>query len=214
MTAKSVFNTNDGVEGFNEQLALIYSVLNKAAFSTLVRIIDVHLPDTETNNYTGTVDVQPLVTQIDGNLNPISHSVIFGIGYIRIQGGLNAIIIDPQIGDIGLCVFANNDISNVMATKAESLPGSGRRNSWSDGIYIGGLLNGIPLRYMAISDSGIDIISTNTITINAPTINSIGDWNHTGTITATVDVIANGISLHDHVHINSGGTGDGGPPKP
>jgi len=212
MTATSVFTPNDGIEGYNEQLALITSILNKATFMTLVQVVGVDLPDAGTNNYTGTVDVKPLVHQVDGKQNPIVHGVIYGMGYIRIQGGLNAIIIDPQIGDIGLAVFANNDISGVKASKAPSTPGSARRNDWADGIYIGGLLNAIPLRFIRISDiNGIEIISTNNVTITAPQTTINGAVQVNGTLTASVDVVANGTHLHTHTHggvqTGSGNTG-------
>lgn len=217
----SVFDQTDLAYGINEQLALITSILNRATFMSLVQVTGVELPDSGTNNYTGMVNVQPLVHQVDGHSNPIVHGTIYGLPYVRIQGGLNALIIDPKIGDIGLCVFANNDISKVKATKSAGLPGSARRNDWADGVYLGGLLNGIPQRYVKISDTnGIEIISTNDVKITAPTIHSEGEWSHTGnitatgTITGTTDVIGGGISLKNHVHINSGGTGDGGTPKP
>jgi hypothetical protein len=209
MTAKSIYSVNDGVVGYNEQVALITSILNKATFTTLVQIVNVYLPNAESNNYIGTVDVKPLIHQIDGHQNPIEHGVIYGLGYIRIQGGLNALIIDPQIGDIGLCVFCNNDISKVKATKAPALPGSSRRNDWADGIYIGGLLNGIPLRYIKISDlNGIDIISTNNVTITSPQTTINGAVQVNGTLTASVEVIANGTHLHTHTH-NGVTTGSG-----
>ena len=76
---------------------------------------------------------------------------------MRIQGGNNAFIIDPKVGDIGMCNFADRDISRVKETKSSSLPGSKRLMSMADGLYTGGLLNGLPERYILIDDDGIEI---------------------------------------------------------
>jgi phage baseplate assembly protein gpV len=147
----------------------------------------------------------PLVNQLDGFDNAIPHGVVHHLPYMRVQGGANAVIIDPQIGDIGIAVFAQSDISAVKANaqtdaRGAANPGSRRKFAYEDGLYIGGVLNGTPTQYVQFNASGISIISPNAVTINAPEINSTGDWTHTGTITASVDVVANGISLHDHVH--------------
>ena len=66
----------------------------------------------------GFVDVHPMVAQVDGKGQPTPHGVIYGLPYIRVQGGSNAVILDPQVGDIGLAVFCAQDISKVKATKA------------------------------------------------------------------------------------------------
>src|SRR5262245_27165672 len=61
----------------------------------------------------GTVDVQPLVMMVTADGQTIQHSTIHGVPYVRTQGGTNAIIMDPQVGDVGVCVFASRDISGV-----------------------------------------------------------------------------------------------------
>ena len=55
----------------------------------------------------GTVDVLPLVSQIDGNGNVTPHGIVSGIPWSRVQGGLNAIICDPQKDDIGYVVASD-----------------------------------------------------------------------------------------------------------
>lgn len=119
----------------------------------------------------GLVDVVPMVHQVDGQGSPVPHTIIFNIPYLRIQGGTNAIIMDPEKDDIGICLFADKDISKVKSTKAPSLPGSYRRFSYSDGLYIGGVLNRNPLQYIQFSKDGITIKSPNVINILAPSIN-------------------------------------------
>jgi hypothetical protein len=88
---------------------------------------------------------------------------MYGLPYLRVQGGANAIIIDPQPGDIGIAVFASRDITNVKSTKAQANPGSFRTHDFSDGMYIGGLLNGVPTQYIKFSDTGIEIVSPNNL---------------------------------------------------
>lgn len=119
----------------------------------------------------GFVDVLPLVNQIDGQGRATPHETIYGIPYFRMQGGTNAVIMDPQIGDIGICVFASRDISKVKATQDQANPGTFRSYSFSDGMYIGGILNGIPTQYVQFSTDGINLVSPVAINLVAPNIN-------------------------------------------
>ena len=111
----------------------------------------------------GTVDVQILANQVSigsgGQMVGTPHLTMYGLPYLRVQGGANAIIIDPQPGDIGIAVFASRDITNVKSTKAQANPGSFRTHDFSDGMYIGGLLNGTPTQYIQFSETGIAITS-------------------------------------------------------
>ena len=73
----------------------------------------------------GTVDAQILVNQVNGQGNPTPHATMYCLPYLRIQGGANAVIIDPQPGDIGIAVFASRDITNVKSTSQTSASRSG-----------------------------------------------------------------------------------------
>ena len=177
----------------------------------------------------GFVDVVPMVNQIDGAGNATPHTTIYNIPYLRMQGGANAVILDPQPGDIGICVFASRDISKVKATKAQGNPGSYRNYSFADGMYMGGLLNGTPTQYVEFSAAGINVTSPSVITLTAPTVNinastavnvttptetisgalNVQNVNSvanpcliTGSIRATGDVQSNSgaHSLNNHVH--------------
>lgn len=129
-----------------------------------------------------TVDVQPLVHQIDGHRNVVPHGIIHGLPYVRLQGGSCAVIIDPRPGNIGLAVFASSDISTAQANKAPSPPGSLRRFNWSDGVYIGGLLNGELTDFIRFPPGGgVEMIGTgqvtmkgDTVTIDAETVSTTG----------------------------------------
>lgn len=122
----------------------------------------------------GTVDVQILANQVSigagGQMVGTPHLTMLGLPYLRVQGGANAIIIDPQPGDIGIAVFASRDITNVKSTKAQANPGSFRMHDFSDGMYLGGLLNGTPVQYLQFGSSGISIVSPVELAGNAPSI--------------------------------------------
>lgn len=103
----------------------------------------------------GTVDVQPMVAQIDGAGNATLHGVIHNVPVLRVQGGSNAFIVTPAAGDIGLAVIASRDISSVKANKAPSNPGSRRQFDWADAIYIPGILNLMPEQFVRVAGDGI-----------------------------------------------------------
>jgi hypothetical protein len=171
----------------------------------------------------GFVDVTPMVNQIDGIGRATPHGVIHGLPYIRIQGGTNAIILDPVVGDIGVAIFASRDISAVKRTRKISNPGSRRRNSMSDGIYIGGCLNGTPTQYIQFGPSGIAMSSPTAILLSAPVVGIDAPSGCTvtsptisldGNVGATGTMQNNGVnvgSTHRHGGVQTGGGNTGGP---
>lgn len=106
----------------------------------------------------GTVDVLPLVNQIDGNNNATPHGTVYGLPWWRLQGGTGAVICDPAVGDIGYVSVSDRDISSVKTNKARSNPGSRRKYDIADGVYVGGLLNSAPTQYIAFADAGISVV--------------------------------------------------------
>jgi hypothetical protein len=153
---------------FNNIAFMVQQALGKMQTATLVRI------EKCTNagglEPVGYVDVTPLVNQLDAAGNPTPHVTIFNVPYFRLQGGANAVIIDPEKGDIGVCVFASRDISKVKNTKVQANPGSFRQYNFADGLYIGGMLNGTPTQYVQFSPTGIRIHSPTQIKLDAPDI--------------------------------------------
>ena len=115
----------------------------------------------------GFVTLQPLVNQLDGYSNATPHGLIYNVPYFRLQGGANAIILDPQVGDIGFAGFADRDISSVKANKAQANPGSKRMFSMADAVYFGGILNGTPTQYVQFSSAGISIVTPGDVHIQA-----------------------------------------------
>lgn len=166
-------------------------------------------------NIMGLVDVQPLIKQIDGAGNTYRNAIIYNVPYIRAQGGNNAIIIDPKVGDIGYVLISGRDISKVIKNKREEGPASYRLFSFSDAVYVGGILNDAPKNYVKLhnkdgsisvksSDAKIDLSAKGDVTIKTDGKVSI----QASQVKANCDIVTDGdvkagnISLRNHVHGN------------
>lgn len=156
-------------EGAGEYGALMFVIgqaLARLSTATLVRVVSV------TNNGglspVGFVDVQPLVNQLDGAGNAVPHAVLHQLPYFRLQGGTDAVILDPKVGDIGMAAFGSRDLSAVKASKQQANPGSWRTHDMADGLYFGGLLNGTPVQYVQFTADGINVVSPSKVTVQAP----------------------------------------------
>lgn len=153
----------------------------------------------------GRIDAQPLVQQTDSAGNVMALPVLYGLPYLRWQGGASAVILDPAVGDIGLVCFADRDVSAVIASGKQSAPGSNRRFSLADGFYIGATLNAEPTQYLQFDpDTGITLNSPKTIT------------EEIGTDSDAARVVMNGsgivLSFGEHsITINSSGIAISGP---
>lgn len=158
----------DGSQDFGAISFLVTQMLNRLNTCTLVRVIAV------TNNGgvspVGFVDVQPLVNQLDGNGNAVPHGQLFQLPYFRLQGGTDAVILDPKVGDIGMAAFANRDLSAVKASKQQANPGSWRTHDMADGLYFGGMLNGAPVQYVQFTEGGINVVSPAKVEVRAPNV--------------------------------------------
>lgn len=198
---------------FNAVEFVITQLLNKRNYTTLVQVMAVRSAGEVAP--VGFVDVQIMLNQIDAAGNSMPHGIVNNVPYFRLQGGANAVIIDPKVGDIGMATFADRDISSVKANRAISNPGSKRRADIADGLYTGGFLNAAPTQYVRFTDSGIEVVSPTNVTVRAPTINMIGADSVTlqsariildGPVTGTADaefagdVTGQGTSLHTHKH--------------
>lgn len=106
----------------------------------------------------GTVTVQPIVNLVTGNGDGMEQSPLYSLPYARIQGGENALIIDPKPGDIGLAVYAMRDTEGMKQGDGSNCnPGSARCYSKGDGFYVGPFLNKTPKRYVMVDDEGITL---------------------------------------------------------
>lgn len=194
----SPIRVGQSVGGATQDLAVIWAQLAQMSTCELVKVISVD---------GDRISVQPLLFKVDADNNSVKRGVIHNVPFIRIQGGANAIIIDPKVGDIGMCCYASRDISLLKRIKDFVAPNSKRIYDVSDAIYIGGVLNGAPSQIVEFTDSGINITSPNQVTINATKLQVNCPIEATGNVTGA------GISLQTHVHggVESGPSTTGAP---
>lgn len=180
-----------------------------------VKVIAVHGGG---NSATCTVDVQPMVNQVDGAGNNTPHGIVYGIPVHRQQSGSVAIVMDPIVGSKGMLMVSDRDISTMIATGNVSGPGSRRQNSFPDGVYVGGL-DGVgegatpPESTITITPNNIAVTTPNAMTFACKnfTIDANGNATFLGEVTAFVNGIA--IQLSQHIHnLVTTGDEDSGPP--
>lgn len=178
---RNPFTPEQSVPGAMNQEAIITRLIGRTFTHTVVKVIAV---DAGGTGETGFVDVVNLVQQLDGNNQGIPNQPIYRLPYFRLQGGLNAVVIDPRVGDLGLAAFAMRDITKVKAEKTETAPPSRRQYDQSDGLYIGGFLNGAPKQWIEFLDNGINVVATGDVNVTTPAtvnVDAGGDINATCT---------------------------------
>lgn len=206
-----IATANDSDTEYNTLVFLIQAQLSKMQTVTLVKVMGV--TNAGDVSAVGFVDVQPLLYQMTGARQPVAHGTIYNVPYLRLQGGANAVILDPQVGDIGICAFCSRDISAVKESKDTSNPGSRRQFDWGDGLFLGGVLNGVPTAYVRFASDGVHLVSPVKVFIDAPTVAITGDLTVSGTTTGTGDGTFAGIDVQTHTHsgVTSGGANTGPP---
>lgn len=175
----------------NDYNALMFMIKQQ-----LLGINTAELVKVEAVNGDNTVDIKPLLSLPTAQGTYIKNTTIYNIPYTRIQGGKNALDIKPEVGDIGIVVYCQRDISNVLRSKGEANPNSNRFYSASDGVYVASIasLNSTPENFIKIDENGVNITTSKELTIKASKITANCDIETTG------DVKANGISLKEHTH--------------
>ena len=210
---------------FSVMQFIVSQFVNKLATVALVRIVAVRSEGGFAP--AGLVDVNPMVHQMTGEGVAVPHGIIYNVPYLRMQGGTNAVIIDPQVGDIGICVFCMRDSSAVKETRQPSPPSSARAYDWADAMYVGGWLNGPAEQYVLFEADRIRVVSPTRIELEAPQIALVGaveqsggnvtvedDLTAQGTIRGVTDVIAATISGKTHTHTSSSPGSPTSPPIP
>ena len=80
---------------------IIKNSLAEIQTMTLVKVVSVSNQGGVTP--VGFVDVQPLVHMLTGDGKTVECGRVNRVPYFRLQGGANAIILDPQVCYIGMC---------------------------------------------------------------------------------------------------------------
>lgn len=203
---------------------IINKLISAVHTCQLVKVLKV----TPTAGKVGFVDVLPLVQDVDTNGVVVEQTPIYSAPYLRYQAGPSAIIMDPAVGDIGLAMVAERDITNVKVTQDSGPAATERQYSSADALYLGGVLNPDPTQYIKFlpGAAGIQIVTPGNLTINAGgTLNvsvtgaatlSAASWNINGPVTfnnnvTAPDVILPNAHLNAHVHNDPQG-GAVGPP--
>ena len=197
------FNINN-LGGGAELQAVIRGMLGSVNTGELVEVVAVSAVGVAP---VGFVSVRPLVYKVDGDNNNVERGIIHNVPYFRLQGGTNAVIIDPAIGDIGFCGVCSRDISLVKRIRAAAAPNMRRVSDISDAVFMGGWSSKTPTQYVWFNGDNIILKATGQVVIDAPNLQV------NGTINATGDVTGAGISLSTHTHggVQSGTSSTGVP---
>jgi len=208
----SLARAGDSASDFSAIAATVRSMMRKINVATACRVVKVH---PGALGPTGRVDITPLVNQLDGNDGAVPHGTIFEVPYVRLQGGANAIVIDPEEGDFGFALFADRDISAALATRGQANPGSFRRFDMSDAIYLPAWSGVTPAQYVQFAASGILVHSPTKVTLQAPAV-EISAGSLTINVTGAVEINSatlkhNGTNVgatHHHADPQGGTVGD------
>jgi Phage protein Gp138 N-terminal domain len=184
--------------------ALMFHIRQELSRINVMKVVQVEAVDTGLQ----TVDVLPLVSQIDGQGNVTPHGTVHGLPYFRLQAGQFAVICDPQVGDMGLAICSDRDISGVKSNKAQSPPTCFRSYDIADGVYIGGILNGAPTQYIQFTQLGIKLVGNVIIQGNlqlSGAIQAVDGTTYQGNLSTGGNVIAgagtgSSVGLKTHTH--------------
>ena len=165
-----------------------------------------------------------LTAQADASGKSLPMPSMSKLPYVRVQGGIAALIIDPVPGDIALFSSCKQDISRItQGTDAPVPAGSYRQFSQSDSVMVGAIHTKKPEVWIEIKQDktviihapkGVKIetdetveVTAKKVDITAPEVNITGNVKVKGPITSTGDMGAGGISLQSHTRRgDSGGT--------
>lgn len=185
---------------FNAVQFIVRMLTGAMATATLVQVKAVYGGG---ESALATVDVLPLVNQVDSLGNATPHGIVPGLPAFRLQGGNSAIICDPVVGDIGIGIFCSRDISSVKKNKAQSNPGSFRRFDYADGCYLGIMLGDAPTQWIEFlaSAAGIKVNTPGNFIIDAAncTLDASGNLQVKGEVTRGVGTSST-VTLGGHTH--------------
>ena len=195
---------------FNAQVAMINTLINRRVNTCIpVRVDSVQ----KGGDGSGAlyVSATPLVCQMDHDGKALPMVSIPRLPYLRLQHGSAAIICDPEVGDVGLAVFAKQDCSTLNGGTEPVAPGSFRAFDMSDGFYLGGFWGKAPQTYIWLDSQSQSIkIKAKTLTVETDTLtmNVSGDMTVNcpkvrinGAMDVTGNVMSGSVSMQDHTHM-------------
>lgn len=199
--------------------ALAYALqkmIGQYVFIEIVQVQNVNEITKSDGSTYKTLDVMPLLRGLTADREIMDSEPIYSIPYLRLQRGSSGVIMDPEVGDIGLIAVCDRDVSNILNTGKSAAPARpSQLHNATNAIYLTGIasLNGDPTQYVRFLPDGIDIVSPLVVNINAPSVAITGDVTVDGDLTATGEVKAKDIALSSHVHggVESGGSTTSGP---
>lgn len=172
---------------------LIRALIKDVRTAMPVKVMAVH-PGAGSPPAIGTVDVQPLVQTVDGSGKLWSLAEVYGASFCRNQSGGNAVIVDPVVGDIGLAVVCDRDITSVIAAAGLAGPGSARTHDVSDLIYVSSILSAALAQFIWFAAG---------IVIQSPVVSTSGNLSvgtgANGTLTDTTGQVA---TVQDGIIVN------------
>lgn len=184
----NLLNLGGGAE-FKQNVMGIMSDLNTG------ELVEVTAVDSSGNSPVGFVSVKVLTLRANADNKNVQLGEIHNVPYFRLQGGANAVIVDPEVGDIGFCGFCSRDTSIVKRIRAMAPQSVYRTSDISDAFFFGGWSSKAPEQYIWFDGDNVRIKATAKVIIDAPMTeveqNMLikGSLVTTGTITSQTNVI-------------------------
>lgn len=174
-----------------------------------------------------TATVLPAIKRIFTEQGPVNLPLCVDVPVAFPGGGDFFLTFPVQPGDECILMFSERAIDNWYDKGGTQLPSEYRLHDLSDGVAIVGL-NSQPRKLAGVQATGAELrtrdrscfirLEAGNIYIQGNlvitgTVTQTGDTVQTGKITASVDVVANGTSLHNHKHSGvTTGSGQTGTP--
>jgi hypothetical protein len=138
-----------------------------------------------------TVNVKPLVLNLDGDKKPIEATELKELPFIRQQGGTSGFVIEYNVGDIVLVGFCDRDPQGVIRSKKETAPATYCPFPLSGGIVLGAVLFAAAQVYLKTTDK-VYCVGSFDVSLDA---NIQGDLTVGGNSTITGNNTVNGNNV-------------------
>ena len=213
---KQAFSVMKYGSEMNAQIAIIETLI-KQRVNTCIPVRVDSVEKARDGSGARYVSATPLICQTDHDGKALPMVTIPKLPYFRLQHGSAAVICDPEVGDVGLAVFAKQDCSSLNGGAEPVAPGSFRSFDMSDGFYLGGFWGKTPKTYIWLDSQSETIkvkakqldVEVETFELNAQSVNLNvqGDFNVncpkvklTGALDVAGHVMSGSVSMQGHTH--------------